>query len=156
VLLKRIQGYGWCFVCRLKKNHRFNGHAIRHYRRHPCWGEVCQRSRGLKVPVVRHGKKYYATNRLRLPAADVRRVYRVRAQIEEVIRVCKDQLSLSGCQARSERAQLHHITCCLMGFCILEQERHERHLSICQLKRQLSFRGQAVVLRALERLRSPA
>ena len=56
--------------------------------------------------VVRYGKKYYATNRLTLPAAEVRRLYRVRTQIEEVIRACKDQFSLSGCQARSERAQL--------------------------------------------------
>jgi hypothetical protein len=82
--------------------------------------------RGLTVLVVRYGKKYYATNRLRLPAADVRRVYHVCAHTEEATRVCKDQLSLSGCQARSERAQLHHITCCLVAFYILERERHER------------------------------
>jgi hypothetical protein len=42
--------------------------------------------------VVRYGAKYYATNRLTLAAAEVRRLYRVRAQIEEVIKVCKDQL----------------------------------------------------------------
>jgi hypothetical protein len=52
----------------------------------------------------RYGAKYYATNRLTLPAAEVRRLYRFRAQIEEVIRVCRDQLGLTGCQARSERA----------------------------------------------------
>jgi len=155
-LLKRIRDYGWYFVCRLKKNRRFNGHALRHHRRHPYWAEVGQLSGGLKVLVVRYGKKYYATNRLRLPAAEVRRVYRVRAQIEEVIRVCKDQLSLTGCQARSERAQQHHISCCLVAFCVLEWERHDRHLSIYQLKRQLSFRGPSVVLPALDRLRSTA
>jgi hypothetical protein len=155
-LLKRIRDYGWYFVCRLKKNRRFNGHALRHHRRHPYWAESGQLSGGLKVLVVRYGKKYYATNRLRLPAAEVRRVYRIRAQIEEVIRVCKDQLSLTGCQARSERAQQHHMTCCLVAFCVLERERHDRHLSIYQLKRQLSFRGPSVVLPALERLRSAA
>jgi hypothetical protein len=72
--------------------------------------------------VVRYGKKSYATNRLRLPAAEVRRGYRVRAQIEEVIRVCTDQLGVKSCQARSERAQLHHFTCCLVAFCVLEWE----------------------------------
>jgi hypothetical protein len=36
-------------------------------------------------------------------AAEVRRLYRVRPQIEEVIRVCKDQLGLTGGQALSER-----------------------------------------------------
>src|SRR3712207_1554177 len=47
----------------------------------------------------------YGTNRLRLSAAEVRQLYGLRAQIEEMIRVCKDQLGLAGCQARSPRAQ---------------------------------------------------
>jgi hypothetical protein len=104
-LLKRIRDYGWYFGCRVQKNRRFNGHAVRQHRRHPDWTEVGWLSGGLKVRLVRYGQKYYATNRLTLPAAEVRRLYRVRTQIEEVIRVCKDQLALTGCQARSERAQ---------------------------------------------------
>src|SRR5919201_6121353 len=125
-LLKRIRDYGWYFVCRLKKNRRFNGQAVRHHRRHPYWAEIGWLSGGLKVLVVRHGKKYYATNRLMLSAVEVRQLYRMRTQIEEVIRVCKDQLGLTGCQARSERAQAHHITCCLVAFCVLERERQDR------------------------------
>jgi putative transposase len=155
-LLKRIRDYGWYFVCRLKKNRRFNGQPLRLYRRHPYWTASGWLTGGLKVLVVRYGAKYYATNRLTLPAAEVRRLYRIRAQIEEVIRVCKDQLGLSGCQARTERAQLHHMTCCLMAFCVLERERHAQGLSIYKLKRQLSFQGRAVVLPALERLRRAA
>jgi putative transposase len=34
-LLKRLRDYGWYFVCRLKKNRRFNGQAVRQHRRHP-------------------------------------------------------------------------------------------------------------------------
>jgi hypothetical protein len=45
------------------------------------------------VLVVRYGAKYFATNRLTLPAVEVRRLYRVRAQIEEVIRVCNSTLA---------------------------------------------------------------
>jgi hypothetical protein len=108
------------------------------------------------VLVVRHGKQYYATNRLTLPTAEVRRLYRIRAQIAEVIRVCKDQLGLSGCQARSERAQVHHVTCCLVGFCVLERERHDRGLTIYKLRRQLSYHGRMLTLPALERLRQAA
>ena len=155
-LLKRIRDYGWYFVCRLKKNRRFNGHAVRQHRRHPYWTEIGWLSGGLKVRIVRYGKKYYATNRLTLSAAEVRRLYRVRAQIEEVIRVCKDQLALTGCQARSERAQLHHIACCLSAFCVLERERCDQQLSIYKLKRQLSCQGQACALPALERLKRAA
>jgi hypothetical protein len=29
----------------------------------------------------------------------------------------KDQLAFNSCQARSERAQPHHLTCCLVAFC---------------------------------------
>jgi putative transposase len=155
-LLKRIRDYGWYFVCRLKKNRRFNGQAVRAYRRHPYWAATGWLTGGLKVLVVRHGAKYYATNRLTLPAPEVRRLYQFRTQIEEVIRMCKGQLGLTGCQARSERAQLHHITCCMVAFCVLECERHERGLSIYQLKRRLSFKGRSFTLPALERLRIAA
>jgi putative transposase len=155
-LLKRIRDYGWYFVCRLKKNRRFNGHAVRHHRRHPYWAERGRLSGGLKVLVVRHGKQYYATNRLSLGAAEVRRLYSFRSQIEEVIRVCKDQLGLTGCQARSERAQRHHLACCLVAFCVLERERYDRQLSIYKLKRQLSFKGRSHALPSLERLRRAA
>jgi hypothetical protein len=43
-----------------------------------------------------------------------------------------------------------------VAVCVLQRERHDRHLSIYHLKRQLGFRGPSVVLPALERLRSPA
>jgi putative transposase len=151
-LLKRIRDYGWYFVCRLKRNRRFNGQPLRAYRRHPYWAECGWLTGGLKVLVVRYGAKYYASNRLTLGAAEIRRLYQFRAQIEEVIRVCKDQLGLSGCQARSERAQVHHFTCCLVAFCVLERERHDRGLTIYKLRRQLSCRGHTLVLPALERL----
>ena len=155
-LLKRLRDYGWYVVCRLKKTRRFNGHAVRQHRRHPYWAEVGWLNGRLKGLVVRHGTKYYATNRLTLPSTEVRRLYRLRAQIEEVIRVCKNQLGLSGCQVRSERAQVHHVTCCLVACCVLERERYAQGLTIDQLKRQLSCRGPTLVLPALERLRQTA
>jgi len=105
------------------------------------------------VLVVRDGVKSFATNRLPLPAAEVRQLYRIRAQIEEGSRVCKAQLGLTGCQARSERAPLHHMICCLVALCVLKQERHDQQLSIYQLKRWLSFRDPAYALPALECLK---
>ena len=106
--------------------------------------------------VVRDGATDYATNRLTLSAAEVRRLSRVRAHIEEVIRGCTDQLGLTDCQARSERAQMHHVTCCLGAFCVLERERHAQQLNIYKLKQRLSFQGGSLVLPALEQLRSTA
>ena len=78
------------------------------------------------------------------------------SHIEAVIKVCTEQLSLSGCQARSERAQLHHMTCCLVAFCVLERERQARGLSIYKLKRQLSYKGQAFILPALKKKKNAA
>jgi hypothetical protein len=152
-LRKRIRDDGWYFVCRLKKNRRCNGLPLRAHWRHPYWAETGWLAEGLKVLVVRDGA---TTNRLTLPAAEVRRLCRIRAQIEEVIRVCKDQLGLSGWQDRSERAQLHHMTCCLVAFCVLERERQARGLSIDKLKRQLNCKGQAFILPALDQLKSAA
>jgi hypothetical protein len=143
-------------VCRLKKNRRFNGQTVRHHRRHPYWTESGWLTGGLKVVVVRDGATDDATSRLTLAAAEIRRLYRVRAQIEEVIRVCKDQLSLPGWQARSARAQLHQIRCGLVAFCVLERERHDQQRSIYQLKRRLSFQGPPDALPALERLKRAA
>ena len=105
-LLKRIRDDGWDVICRLKKNRRCNGQALRTYRRHPYGAERGWLTGGVKVLVVRYGAKYDATNRLTLAAVEVRRHDRMRAQIEEVIRACTDPLGLGGCQARSERAQL--------------------------------------------------
>jgi hypothetical protein len=125
-LLKRLRDYGWSVVCRLKKNRRFNGQALRAYRRHPSWAETGQLTGGLKVLVVRDGTQYFATNRLTLPAVEVCRLDRVRTPREEVISVCKDQRGLTSCQARSERAQQQHFTCCLGAFWVLERERQDR------------------------------
>jgi Transposase DDE domain len=129
---------------------------VRHHQRQPYWAASGRLTGGLTVVVVRDGAKYYATNRLTLSAAEVRRRYRLRAQIEEVSSVCKDQPSLAGCQARSERAQLQHSSGCLVAFCVLERERHDQQLTIYQLKRRLSFQGPADTRPALERLKRAA
>jgi Transposase DDE domain len=143
-------------VCRLKKNRRFNGQPLRTDRRHPYWTETGWLAGGLKILVVRYGAQYSATNRLTLSAAEVCRLYRMRSQIEEVIRACKDQLGLTGCQARSERAQLHHMLCCLVAFCVLEWERQAQGLSPYNLRRHPSCLGRTVMLSALELLRQTA
>jgi DDE family transposase len=56
-LLKRIRDYGWYFVCRLKKNRRFNGQPVRAYRHHPYWIATGWLTGNLKVLVVRYGAK---------------------------------------------------------------------------------------------------
>jgi hypothetical protein len=155
-LLQRIRDDGWYVVCRLTKHRRFTGQPLRAFRRHPYWAERGWLMGGVTVLVVSYGAQYYATNRLALPAVEVRRHYRMRAQIEDVIRACKDQLGLGGCQAPSARAQLHHIPCGRAAFGVLERECQDRSLRIDTFKRQLSFQGRSIALPALERWRNTA
>jgi DDE superfamily endonuclease len=155
-LLKRIRDYRWSCVCRLQKNRRFNGQAVRQHRRPPYWAEMGWWNGGLNVLGVRDGKQDDATHRLSLSAAEGRRRSQLRSQIAEVSRGCKDQLGVTGCQARSERAPLQHFPGCVVACCVLERARQDRGLTIYKLKRQLSCHARTVALPALERLRQTA
>jgi hypothetical protein len=123
-LLKRIGDYGGYFVCRLKKNRGFEGTPLHTYLRQPYWQGTGFLSGKIKERVVRYRRKYYATNRLSLTAPEVRQLYRLRQEVEEVIRILKSQLNLEGCQAGYTRSteettdsqsqlQTHHIALCL-------------------------------------------
>ena len=68
-----MRDYGWDFVCRLEQNRRVNGQPLRTYRRPPDWVASGWWTGGLQVWVVRDGAKDYATQRLPLAAAEVRR-----------------------------------------------------------------------------------
>jgi putative transposase len=166
-LLKRLKDYGWYFVCQLKKNRTLDGVALHAYHQHPYWHAVGALSGGLKVLVVRHRRKYYVTNRLTLPAKEVRALYRKRQEVEEVIRVLKSQLSLETCQVGyrrrgadpaqpQPRAQEHHIVLCLVAYLVVERERLDQGVSWRKLKQRLIFKGRQVSLPALERVRKAA
>ena len=143
-------------MCRVKQHRRGNGQPLLAYRRHPYGAEQGRSAGGLKVLVVRDGAKYDATNRLTLSTVEGRQSSRSRAQSAAVIRVCKDPLRLSGCQARSARAQVHHLTCGLVAFWVLERERQDQGRTLYKLKHQLSCRGRTAILPALERLKQHA
>jgi hypothetical protein len=166
-LLKRIRDYGWYFVCQLKKNRTFDGVSLSAYRQHPYWQAVGALSGGMKVFVVRYRRKYYVTNRLSLTAQEVRKHYKIRHEVEEVIRVLKSQLSLEACQVGYRRpgaevpppppqAQEHHIALCLVAYLMVERERLDHGVPWRKLKRRLILTGPQGALPALERVRKVA
>jgi hypothetical protein len=55
----------------------------------------------IEVCVVKYRRKYYTTNRLILPAPEVRTLYRI-------------------------RQQTHHIALCLVAYLIIERERFDQ------------------------------
>jgi hypothetical protein len=155
------------FGCRLKKNRCFEGVALQEYLRQLDWQAVGFLSGRIKVRVVRYRRKYYATNRLSLTAPEVRQLYRLRQEVEEVIRVLKSQLSLEGCPAGYTRstekttpsqpqAQTHHIALCLVAYLIVERERFDQGMTWRQFKRHLILKRLQVPLPALERVRMAA
>jgi hypothetical protein len=166
-ILKRIKDYGWYFVCQVKKNRRFEGMALRDYKKQPYWQASGYLSGGIKVFVVRYRSKYYATNRLSLSGEQVRELYKIRHGVEEVIKALKDKLSLEGCQAgwelieseaarKKEGAQEKHVALCLVAYLILERERIDRGVTFYKLKRHLISKGLYVSLPSLDRLRASA
>jgi hypothetical protein len=166
-LRKRLGDYGWYFVCQLKKNRRFEGRPLVRYLQQPYWQATGYLSGEIKVLVVRYRRKYYATNRLSLSAAEVRTLYRKRQEVEEVIRVLKSQVGLEACQAGYRRssdtqalpgegAQEHHIALCLVAYLIVARERLDRGETWRQRKRQLILTGPQGALPALERVRRVA
>jgi hypothetical protein len=166
-LLKRLQDYGWYFVCQLKKNRTFEGRPLKADRRQPYWHGVGMLSGQIKVWVGKHRRKYYATNRLSLPAQEVRELDTWRHAIEEVIKVLKAQVRLEACQAGDTRSQwteaheregvqAHHMALCVAAYLILERERVDQGITLCQRRRKLIVRGLKVSLPSLTRVRMAA
>lgn len=160
-ICKRIRSYGWYFICQLRKNRKFEGQQLKRYRKQPYWHDTGQLSGGLKVQVVKHGHKYFCTNRLSLSATAVRKLYKQRQGIEEVFKFLKSKLGVECCQVgycrekwgirkKSEsKAQEHHMVLCLVAYVILERERINQGISIRKLRMQLILERNADELPAL-------
>jgi hypothetical protein len=166
-VLKRLRDDGWYFVCQVKKNRLFAGKPLRDYKRQPYWQAVGKLSGGIKVRVVKYRRQYYVTNRLSLPAQELRATYKRRPAIEEVFRFLTDQLSLAACQAGytrlgnekspvEEGVQAQHMALCLIADLILERERINQGVTLRHLRHTLIVRGLKVSLPSLKHVRMAA
>ena len=138
-IVKRLNRYRWTFVCQLKKNRLLNGVQLQEYHRHPYWMERGIIYGNCEVIIVRHGKKYFATNDLTRSKQDILSAYKTRWSIETMFRMLHGKLGMDECEARALRAQTAHITLCLMSFLILERMRQATGITWYQLRRDYSF-----------------
>jgi len=138
-ILRRIKKYGWIFICQVKKNRKFNGVQLKTYKKNPYWMERGIIYGKLKVLIVRHGKKYYATNNLNLSKKEIITYYRTRWNIETMFRMLHNKLGLGECEALSFKAQSAHIFLCLMSFILLEREKQATGKTWYQLRRDYRF-----------------
>lgn len=138
-LLTIIEGFEWTWVTQLKKNRTLNEIQVHALYRNPYWMEVGILSNGHRVLVVRHGKKFFATNAVSWSKKQLLATYRTRWPIETMFRVLHDQLGVEDCQARSIQAQTAHLHLCLMAYVALEREKRDQNRTHYALRREYRF-----------------
>lgn len=143
-ILAQLVLYRWTFFCQLKKNRNLNGTQLRSIHSHPYWIEQGTLTGGIKVLVVRHGKKYFATNALTFSKKEMLAQYKTRWVIETMFRLLHDQLGLEACQSISLHVQTAHIHLCLMTLAVVEKHSAETNLTNYEILRQCRFNHERV------------
>ena len=154
LMLKRLDDYGWAFVCRTPKSRTFNGMKLFQYKRQGFWNEVGEAWCGLKVRAVRRKGKFYLTNRTSWTAEMVLSWYEERDVIEEVFKILKGYCSWDCCQLRDEAAYERFLAMGVLSFLVLECERIHAPtpVTIYQLREQAILSPVMFKPRALKRL----
>lgn len=138
-LMKKVREFRWHFVTRLKPNRLFNGVPLKEIQRNPYWLMEGKISGGLKVLIVRHGKKYFAASNLKLAKQELLAGYKSRWEIETVFRMLHSKLGIDQCESRKLIAQSAHFHLCLMAYTVLKNEQYITGKSIYRIKRKCSF-----------------
>ena len=110
-VLNLLESFGWQYMTRVKKNRLFNGVGIDKTCRHHYGRKTGNLKKiGHEILIVKDGERYLLTNNLELTSAEVKRIYPIRQQIEEVFRLLKQEFGWGKCRANSvqaQKAQLH-------------------------------------------------
>ena len=155
-LLKAIRALGWHFVTRLKKNRYLSGKKLKSFHRHPYWQEQGKLRGDIEVKVFRRASKFYATYKHSLSWASLKALYRIRAEIEEVFRVLKQECAWQGCQQRSLRHYYRHLTLGLIAFYFLKSLQKRFKLGVYILRRKLISRKLSINLQDIADFLQPA
>lgn len=138
-ILSQLASYRWTFCCQLKRNRKLNGEPLRRLHSHPYWIERGTLTGGARVLVVRHGKKYFATNALALSKQETLARYKTRWVIETMFRLLHAELGLEACQSVSLRVQTAHIHLCLMTVAAVEKHAALTNRTRYEILRQCRF-----------------
>ena len=141
-LLNLLERFGWKYCTRVKKNRLFEGIRTDKTFRH----RFGRKKGNLKkinheVLIVKDGERYLLTNQVELKSAEVKRIYRIRQQIEEVFRLLKQEFGWGKCRANSVQAQKAHLHLGLYAFCLVQHQALEKGQTIYAYKQDL-FRQQ--------------
>lgn len=141
-LLKHVRQLGYHWVTRLKGNRLLNGTRAEEYFNYRYGHAEVRLSHGERALVVKHDSIFLASSDTSLSLQQLKRLYKRRQWIEELIKILKSHLSIESCSARSQTAQRAHIHLCMLAFCRLEQERLRLGIATIYRLRDILFNCQ--------------
>lgn len=142
VLLNLLDSFAWKYITKAKRNRLLDKVRI-DKRFHHRFGKRIGNLKKIRHQclIVKDGKKYYLTNALSLASSEVKRIYRVRQQVEEVFRLLKQEFGWGRCRAASLQSQKAHLHLGLYAFCLTQNKAYEENQTIYAFKQNL-FREQ--------------
>jgi hypothetical protein len=118
-IMKRLTDYCWPYISRFKCNQKLSGKWIGHLIPRGYGETTGLLENNTKVKVIRHKNHFLQCNRMSWDLAKIRSLYTHRWNIEEVFRILKSCLNLSGCQQHSiQRQALYVMLCCVALTCL--------------------------------------
>lgn len=139
-VLKTVIRLGWHFVTRLRKNRYLDGKKLKTRYRHPNWHTIGKLKGGIEVKVFRRASKFYTTSDTSLEWKAVKKLYKIRAEIEEVFRVLKQECGWQGVQQRNIKTYTNHLTFGLLAYMYLQQLKLQTCSGVFVLRRRLISR----------------
>lgn len=138
-MLKFIGKRGLKFFTQVAKNRTLNNLQVKfHNNGRPYWEKTGVIKGNIRVKVVKFRRKYFITNDLRLTGRQIRRIYKIRWEIEEVFRFCKTELNMEKCQLRDLESQNNNIGVCFYLYCVLQDNAAKTQMTMYQLKEELT------------------
>lgn len=155
-VMRAVTDYGWVFVTKLKRNRRLNGKPLKTYRLTPYWSSLGVLKGGLGVAVYRRGKAFIASNDLDSDWAVIKKLYSIRALIEELFRVLKQLCGWQGCQLRCLQGYWNHLASGLLCYLFLQAKAVKSKVSMYRLHRSHVSRGIPIELSDVLEFFTPA
>lgn len=121
-LLKRLDDYGWAYVCGLSSLKYFKGEKVKEYKNKTNWYSKGLLWYGKKCTVIRTCGRFIASNRLTISPKELKSVYSLRFTIEEFFKVLKQECGVA-CHVQSIGAYSNHLYLSFMNFIVLEDLR---------------------------------
>jgi putative transposase len=134
-VMQKVIDYGWVFVTKLKRNRRLNRLPLKKYRLTPYWSSLGLLRGRIGVVVYRRGKAFLTTNDLEADWSVVKKLYGIRALIEELFRVLKQICGWQGCQLRCLKSYWNHLAAGLLGYLFLQAKAVKSKVSMYRLHR---------------------